>query len=82
MSGGRTPVTATFWLLEAPDSLSEQSRRNPDGTGLGWFADDGAPRVDKQPLAGYEDAPFATPRARGALADVRRARPLRLDRRA
>jgi len=60
MSGGRTPVAATFWLLEAPDSLSEQSRRNPDGTGLGWFADDGAPRVDKQPLAGFEDAPFAT----------------------
>ena len=60
LSGGRNPVAATFWLLEAPDSLSEQSRRNPDGTGLGWFTDDGAPRVDKQPLAGYEDAPFAT----------------------
>ena len=60
MSGGRTPVAATFWLLEAPDSLSEQSRRNPDGTGLGWFDADGTPRVDKQPLAGYEDAPFAT----------------------
>ena len=60
MSGGRTPVAATFWLLEAPDSLSEQSRRNPDGTGLGWFAEDGAPRVDKQPLAGFQDAPFAT----------------------
>jgi glutamine amidotransferase len=60
MSGGRSPVAATFWLLEAPDSLSEQSRRNPDGTGLGWFDADGTPRVDKQPLAGYEDAPFAT----------------------
>jgi glutamine amidotransferase len=60
MSGGDRRVRATFWLLEAPDSLSEQSRRNPDGTGLGWFAADGTPRVDKQPLAGYEDAPFAT----------------------
>jgi predicted glutamine amidotransferase len=28
-------VTATFWLLDAPDNLSEQSKRNPDGTGLG-----------------------------------------------
>ena len=37
MSGGREPVRATFWLLEAPDSLAEQSRREPDGTGLGSF---------------------------------------------
>jgi glutamine amidotransferase len=22
-----TPVSATFWLLDAPDSLAEQSRR-------------------------------------------------------
>ena len=25
------PVRAAFWLLEAPDSLAEQSRRNPSG---------------------------------------------------
>ena len=35
MSGGPNRVGATFWLLEAPDSLAEQSRREPDGTGLG-----------------------------------------------
>ncbi|EUA50566.1 glutamine amidotransferase domain protein [Mycobacterium xenopi 3993] len=28
-------MTATFWLLDAPDNLAAQSRRNPDGTGLG-----------------------------------------------
>jgi predicted glutamine amidotransferase len=56
-AGGRR-VTATFWLLEAPDSLAEQSRREPDGTGLGWFADDGTPSVDKQPLAAYDDPEF------------------------
>jgi len=52
-------VRATFWLLDAPDSLSEQSRREPDGTGLGWFAEDGEPRVDKRPLPAYEDQQFA-----------------------
>jgi glutamine amidotransferase len=58
MSGGREPVSATFWLLEAPDSLAQQSRREPDGTGLGWF-EGGRPVVAKQPLAAYEDQAFA-----------------------
>jgi hypothetical protein len=26
----------TFWLLDAPDSLSRRSRQDPDGTGLGY----------------------------------------------
>jgi glutamine amidotransferase len=59
LAAGRRQVTATFWLLEAPDSLAEQSRREPDGTGLGWFGDDGRPSIDKQPLAAYEDPQFA-----------------------
>jgi predicted glutamine amidotransferase len=59
MSGGSEPVRATFWLLEAPDSLAQQSRREPDGTGLGWFDADGTPEVSKQPLAAYEDHKFA-----------------------
>lgn len=59
MSGGLLPVAATFWLLEAPDSLSLQSRREPDGTGLGSFAPGGKPVVSKQPLAAYEDQQFA-----------------------
>ena len=58
MSGGREPVRATFWLLEAPDSLAQQSRREPDGTGLGWF-EGGRPSVAKQALAAYEDQAFA-----------------------
>jgi predicted glutamine amidotransferase len=52
------PVTATFWLLAAPDSLRVQSRREPDGTGLGWF-EQAAPRVAKQPLAAFRDRAFA-----------------------
>jgi predicted glutamine amidotransferase len=59
MSGGRSRIGATFWLLEAPDSLAQQSRREPDGTGVGCFSEDARPEVFKQPLAAYEDQAFA-----------------------
>lgn len=52
--------SATFWLVDAPDSLSEQSRRNPDGTGLGVFDEHGQPQLHKEPIAAWQDAPFAT----------------------
>jgi glutamine amidotransferase len=58
MSGGAAPVKATFWLLDAPDSLAQQSRREPDGTGIGVFDADGRPVISKQPLAAYEDQQF------------------------
>jgi len=58
MSGGRERVQATFWLLEAPDSLALQSRREPDGTGLGFYDAQGHPVVEKQALAAYEDEQF------------------------
>jgi predicted glutamine amidotransferase len=53
----REPVRAAFWLLEAPDSLAEQSRRNPDGYGLATFGPDG-PEVEKEPVAAFSDADF------------------------
>jgi predicted glutamine amidotransferase len=53
------PVTATFWLLQAPDSLRRQSHREPDGTGLGSYDEDGRPVVQKQPLAAFHDRAFA-----------------------
>ena len=56
----RRVVTATFWLLEAPDNLVKQSKRNPDGTGLGVFEADGKPVIDKQPIAAWQDSQFAT----------------------
>ncbi|GAB3451711.1 class II glutamine amidotransferase [Actinophytocola sediminis] len=59
LSASPRRVRATFWLLDAPDSLAEQSRREPDGTGLGVFDRDGTPQVDKQPLAAYVDQRFA-----------------------
>jgi predicted glutamine amidotransferase len=75
MSAGSTPARATFWLLQAPDSLATQSRREPDGTGLGWFDGHGVPHVSKQPIAAYADAEFAREArevsSRNALAHIR-----------
>ncbi len=52
-------VHASFWLLEAPDCLLEQSLRNPDGTGLGYFAPARGVVLDKEPLAAFADAASA-----------------------
>ena len=60
LHAGTSVVTATFWLLDAPDNLAAQSRKNPDGTGLGVFDGRGRPQVRKQPIAAWEDAEFAT----------------------
>lgn len=60
MSGGRRRIHATFWLLDAPDSLAVQSRGEPDGAGLGVFSVDGEPIVHRTPLAAYEDTEFAS----------------------
>jgi glutamine amidotransferase len=59
MTAGARRATASFWLLEAPDSLSIQSRRDPDGTGLGWFDAEDRAHVDKRPIAAYADRAFA-----------------------
>ena len=47
MTSGNKRSRATFWLLEAPDSLFAQSHREPDGTGLGAFRASGTPEVFK-----------------------------------
>ncbi len=59
LSAAPRRVTATFWLLDAPDSLAVQSRREPDGVGLGAFDERGRPVVHKRPVAAYEDREFA-----------------------
>jgi predicted glutamine amidotransferase len=58
LTSGVTPVTATFWLLDAPDSLEAQSHRNADGSGIGFFDSAGAPVVDKQPEPAFQDEEF------------------------
>lgn len=59
LSGAPHRVAATFWLLEAPDSLAVQSRREPDGVGIGWFDADDTPHVAKDPVAAWQDPAFA-----------------------
>ncbi|MFL6116808.1 MAG: class II glutamine amidotransferase [Catenulispora sp.] len=59
MTSAPQRVRATFWLLEAPDSITVQSRRDPDGTGLGYFRSDGTPAIHKAPIAAYADRAFA-----------------------
>jgi glutamine amidotransferase len=75
MSGGRQPLSAEFWLLNAPDSLAAQSHRDPDGTGLGTFAPDGTPIVHKAPISAFSDHDFAhearTERSRTFVAHIR-----------
>ena len=60
LHGGRDPVRATFWLLDAPGSLANQSHRNPDGFGIGTFEPDGSVDLDVGSLAAHEDERFAT----------------------
>jgi predicted glutamine amidotransferase len=77
MTAGTHRGGASFWLLEAPDSLSVQSRRDPDGTGLGWYDEHDRPHVEKAPIAAYADRAFAEAarerRSRTFVAHVRYA---------
>jgi predicted glutamine amidotransferase len=58
LNAGREPVSASFWLVDAPDSLEAQSHRNVDGSGIGFFDPAGAPVLDKQPEPAYTDKEF------------------------
>src|SRR5690242_11522632 len=59
MTSAPERTRATFWLLDAEDALAVQSRREPDGTGVGAYDEHGAPIVSKQGIAAYEDLEFA-----------------------
>ena len=58
LTAGTARVRATFWLLDAPDSLEVQGRRNVDGSGIGFFNPAGAPVLDKQPEPAFSDEEF------------------------
>jgi predicted glutamine amidotransferase len=58
LTAGTARVPATFWLLDAPDSLRLQSRRNIDGSGIGFFDSGGRPVLDKQPEPAFRDNEF------------------------
>jgi predicted glutamine amidotransferase len=59
LTAGTARVKATFWLLDAPDSLQVQSHRNADGAGLGFFGRAGEPVLDKQPEPAFRDQEFS-----------------------
>ncbi len=58
MSGGPHEAQATFWLLDAPDSLLLQSEGQPDGVGLGTFAADGRPAIYRKPVPALRSQTF------------------------
>jgi len=58
MTTGGPRVEAEFWLLDAPQSLREQSRRMPHGVGLGWFSLGDEPVRDRAPLPAYDSRDF------------------------
>jgi len=58
LTAGPARVPATFWLLDAPDSLVAESHRNVDGSGIGFFDEAGLPVLDKQPEAAFQDVSF------------------------
>ncbi|MDQ1370333.1 MAG: hypothetical protein QOF20_2686 [Acidimicrobiaceae bacterium] len=58
LSAGDRRVRATFWLLDAPDSLQAQSRRNPDGCGVAGFDAAGEVDLHKAPVAAWDDPEF------------------------
>jgi predicted glutamine amidotransferase len=60
LHAGTAMVTATFWLIDAPDSLAAQSHHNPDGAGVGAFGAGGKLVVSKQPIAAWQDTQFAS----------------------
>ena len=55
LSAGPQRVTATFWLVEAPDSLAEQSRRSPTEPGSG-----GSPRTGRRASTSGRSRPTQT----------------------
>jgi predicted glutamine amidotransferase len=59
LHGGRQRVRGCFWLLEAPQSLTVQSRCQPDGYGIGTFDEDGTPDVDRGVTPAWQDEAFA-----------------------
>ncbi len=58
LTAGQETIAATFWLLDAPDSLEAQGRRNADGSGIGFFDPSGTPVLDKQPEPAFRDEEF------------------------
>ena len=77
LHAGIDDVDATFWLLDAPASLAEQSHANPDGFGLATLNSAAEFELVKRPALAAEDDDFAhqarSVRAAQFLAHIRYA---------
>ncbi len=77
VNAGTREVRATYWLLDAPDSILAESHRNPDGSGIGWFGADDTAHIDKAPRSAFTDASFSAEagsvRARTLITHIRAA---------
>lgn len=77
LHAGTDDVEATFWLLDAPASLAEQSHANPDGFGLATLSSAAEFELVIRPALAAEDDAFAhqarSVRAAQFLAHVRYA---------
>ena len=77
LHAGTDDVDATFWLLDAPASLAEQSHANPDGFGLATLSSTAEFELVKRPALAADDDDFAhqarSVRAAQFLAHVRYA---------
>ena len=76
LTAGAARVRATFWLLDAPDSVEVQGYRNVDGSGIGFFDSAGAPVLDKQPEPASADEDFIHQSKVGRVDGLCRARAL------
>ncbi len=59
LHAGAHDVNATFWLLDAPVSIAEQSHRNADGYGLATFDSNGELDLVRAPVRAADDEEFA-----------------------
>jgi glutamine amidotransferase len=77
LHAGAQDVNATFWLLDAPVSIAEQSHRHADGYGLATFDGEGELVLIRAPIRAADDEDFAAAaratRAAVFLAHVRYA---------
>ena len=77
INAGTAQVHVDYWLVDAPDSILTESHRNPDGTGIGWFAQGPIAHVDKQPASAFTDSGFSgdakTVTARTLITHIRAA---------
>ncbi|WP_165400120.1 class II glutamine amidotransferase [Motilibacter rhizosphaerae] len=74
---GHSSISARYWLLDSPNGPDELGSSNPDGAGIGWFEEEGAPHLDRAPVAALDDPGLAcdarTLRSGSLVAHVRRS---------